>query len=123
MKELMDKEEKYQVYSKKAIIPNNNQEIGSKLVGIEVATISDRIVFVIAEEDHLKLFRYVPFQGLFLVDSILGNGIVDFAVFKKSYKRDSLNIYVVEMENQTKLYKLSTKDYVPKVSLSYGRYN
>ncbi|MBP94359.1 hypothetical protein CMK18_00225 [Candidatus Poribacteria bacterium] len=108
---------------RKAIVPNNNQEIGSRLVGIEVATITDKIVFVIAERNYLQLFRYVPFQGLFLIDTIPGNGIVDFAVFEKSYKRDSLSIFVVEMENKSKLYRLSTKDFVPKVSFSYGRLN
>ena len=69
------------------------------------------------------LFRYVPFQGIFLIDTIPGNGIVDFAVFEKSFKRDSLSIFVVETNNKSKLYRLSTKDYVPKVSFSYGRLN
>ena len=67
------------------------------------------------------LFRFVPFQGLFLIDSIPGNQIMDFAVFKKDHFRDSLNIFVVEENNESKMYRLTTKDYVPKITMSYGR--
>jgi len=104
-----------------AIVPNVNHEIKSDLVGIEVDKISDRTVFVIAEKSWLHVYRFVPFQGLFLIDSIPGNQIMDFAVFKKDHFRDSLNIFVVEENNESKMYRLTTKDYVPKITMSYGR--
>ena len=67
------------------------------------------------------LSRFVPFQGLFLINQIPGNNIMDFAVFKKDHIRDSLNIFVVEENNRSKMYRLVTKDYIPKVATSYGR--
>jgi len=106
---------------KPAIVPNSNHDIKSELVGIEVDKISDKTVFVIAERSSLHVYRFVPFQGLFLINQIPGNNIVDFAVFKKDHIRDSLNIFVVEENNRSKMYRLVTKDYIPKVATSYGR--
>lgn len=68
-------------------------------------------------------FRFVPFQGLYLIDSVDATNIKDFAVFKKDHIRDSLNIFVVEENNQSKMYRLMTKDYVPKFNMTYGRLN
>ena len=34
---------------------------------------------------------------------------------------DELHIYVMEENYKTKMYKLMTKDYVPMLSISYGK--
>lgn len=105
-----------------AIVPNRN-DIQSELVGLEVERLADKTVFVIAEKSRLQVFRFVPFQGLYLIDSVDATNIKDFAVFKKDHIRDSLNIFVVEENNQSKMYRLMTKDYVPKFNMTYGRLN
>ena len=66
--------------------------------------------------------RFVPYQGLQLVDHVKGGKVVDFAVFNNRAIGDELMIYVLEEGGERKMYKLVTKDAVPHLSLTYGRY-
>ena len=57
-----------------------------------------------------------------MVDSVKVDNIVDFAVFNKREIGDVLNIYVIEKSRTSKMFKLYSKDYMPALSLKYGRY-
>ena len=67
------------------------------------------------------LARYIPYQGLRKVDSVKTGGVIDFAVFNNRMIGDELHIYVLEENFKSKMYKLMTKDYVPRLSISYGK--
>ena len=69
--------------------------------------------------------RFIPFQGLRLVDQVQTGDIVDFTVAKKDYQSDHINIYVLygsEGDKKASMYKLYTKDNVPTLSLKHGYY-
>ena len=69
--------------------------------------------------------RFIPFQGLRLVDQVQTGNIVDFTVAKKDYQSDHINIYVLygsEGDKKASMYKLYTKDNVPTLSLKHGYY-
>ena len=67
-------------------------------------------------------FRFLPYQGLRLIDQVQTGTILDFTVVKKKYESDALNIYVIEGDRKARMYKLYTKDNVPTLSLKHGYY-
>ena len=102
--------------------PLSPQHIGGGLVSMKAAKLASVDVLVIADGDTLSVYKFVPYQGLQLVDSVRGGQIVDFAVFNKHLIGEQLNIYVVEADMAVKMYTLYTKDSVSPLSLSYGNF-
>ena len=47
---------------------------------------------------------------------------MDFAVTKKNIQSDTLNIYVIEADKKTRMFRLYTQDTVPTISLKHGYY-
>ena len=76
----------------------------------------------IASFTSFSIFSFTPYQGWKVVDSVKVDDIVDFAVFNKREIGDVLNIYVIERSQTSKLFKLYSKDYMPALSLNYGRF-
>ena len=71
----------------------------------------------------MSIVRFVPYQGLRLVDSIKAGDIVDFTVFRTDVSGDeALNIYVMEAGQRTEMYQLRTEAHVPTVNLVFGKY-
>ena len=71
----------------------------------------------------MNTFRFVPYQGLRLVDSIKAGDIVDFTVFRTDVNGDEvLSIYVIEEGQKTVMYQLRTESHVPTVKLVFGKY-
>ena len=67
--------------------------------------------------------RFIPYQGLRLVDSIKVGHIVDFTVFKSQVDGDELlSVYVLEAGMRVKMYHLKTENHVPTINLVFGRY-
>ena len=99
-----------------------SQHIGGGLVSMKAAKLASVDVLVTADGDTLSVYKFVPYQGLQLVDSVRGGQIVDFAVFNKHLIGEQLNIYVVEADMAVKMYTLYTKDSVSPLSLSYGNF-
>ena len=67
-------------------------------------------------------FRFIPYQGLRLIDQVETGAIVDFAVTKRNIQSDTLNIYVIEADKKTRMFRLYTEDTVPTISLKHGYY-
>ena len=67
--------------------------------------------------------RFIPYQGLRLVDSIKVGHIVDFTVFKSEVNGDELlSVYVLETGMRVNMYHLKTENHVPTINLVFGRY-
>ena len=67
--------------------------------------------------------RFIPYQGLRLVDSIKVGHIVDFTVIKSEVNGDELlSVYVLEAGMKVKMYHLKTENHVPTINLVFGRY-
>jgi len=107
-----------------AILPDTVQFVGDKLVKMEAATISKHTVVIIAETNRLGVYKFIPYQGLRLVDSIHAADILDFTVFRSEANGDEvLSIYVIETGMKTKMYHLKTENHVPRVDLKLGMYH
>jgi len=106
-----------------AVLPNSIQEFGIGLVKLQAASVANFTVLIAAGPHELNTYSFVPYKGLTLVDSVkTGGKVLDFAVFNKRVIGEELHIYVLEENMKTKLFKLVTKDSVPHLSLTYGRY-
>ena len=67
--------------------------------------------------------RFIPYQGLRLVDSIKTGHIVDFTLFKSEVTgAELLSVYVLETGMKIKMYHLKTENHVPTINLVFGRY-
>ena len=61
--------------------------------------------------------RFIPYQGLRLVDSIKTGHIVDFTLFKSEVTKDELlSVYVLETGMKIKMYHLKTENHVPTIN-------
>ena len=80
------------------------------------------LIILCAASKSYDSSRFVPFQGLRLVDQVQTGVIVDFTVAKKDFQSDHINIYVIEGDKKASMYKLYTKDNVPTLSLKHGYY-
>lgn len=67
-------------------------------------------------------YRFVPYQGLSLIDQVETGVIADFAVTKKNIRSDTLNIYVIEADKKSRMFRLYTDNTVPTISLKHGYY-
>jgi len=105
-----------------AIVPDNVQHIGGQMVKLESASISNHDVLIVAEVTRLSVYRFIPYQGLSLIDQVETGVISDFAVTKKNIRSDTLNIYVIEADKKSRMFRLYTDDTVPTISLKHGNY-
>ena len=64
------------------------------------------------------MFRYIPYQGLKLVDSLEAVNLVDFTVYSELGPRGKqVLVYVFEEGPTSKLYTLQVSGIVPRVKL------
>ena len=69
------------------------------------------------------MFRYIPYQGLRLVDSLEAENIVDFTVYSELGSRgEQVMVYVLEEGLKSKIYTLHVSGRVPSVTLSFDHY-
>jgi len=111
---------------KVALLPDNVQVVGDRLVKMVSAKVARHTVVFLAESNRLSIYKYVPYQGLRLVKSLKAENILDFAVYSQwGTKGEQVMVYMLEGDAgypQSKLYTLKVTGTVPTVKLSFSHY-
>lgn len=125
---------------KVALLPDTIQVVGDHLVKMVSAKIARHTVVFLAETDKLSIYRlafifmsdftlshvntrYVPFQGLRLLDSLVAKNILDFTVYSQWGKKGEQAMVFMLMEGpKSMLYELKVSGTVPTVKLSFEHY-